>query len=143
LEKQLIPEWLCLTQARFLAWAAVIHVEDHPKTTNSSVVIQDIEDSGIKSMEATSFKSQTLGQRRILDGVHQEWSKNKKIKLELLKAIKSNNGSSSKGKILEVRQFRDLKKMTRDKGGRKKLENLINPIPMAEEASPKLPHPPS
>jgi hypothetical protein len=143
LEKQLIPEGLCLTQARFLAWATVIHAEDHPKTTNSSVVIQDIEDSGIKPMEATSSKSQTLGKRRILDGVHQEWSENKKIKLEPLKAIKSNNGSSSKGKILEVRRFRDLKKMTRDKGGRKKLENLINPIPMAEEASPNLPHPPS
>jgi hypothetical protein len=87
LEKQLIPEGLCLTQACFLAWAIVIHVEDHPKTTNLSVVIQDIEDSGIKPMEATSSKSQTLGKRRILDGVHQEWSENKKIKLEPLKAI--------------------------------------------------------
>jgi hypothetical protein len=74
LENQLIPEGLCLTQTRFLAWVAVIHAEIHPKTTNSSIVIQDIEDSGIKPMEATSSKSQTLGKRRILDGVHQEWS---------------------------------------------------------------------
>ena len=67
----------------------------------------------------------------------------KKIKLKPLKAIKSDNGSSSNGKILEARRFRDLKKMARDKGGRRKLENLINPIPMVEEASPNLPHPPS
>ena len=94
-------------------------------------------------MEATSSKSQTLGKRRILDRVHQKWFENKKIKLKPLKAIKSNNASSSKGKILEVRRFKDLKKMPRDKGGRKMLENLINPIPMAKEASPNSPHPPS
>jgi hypothetical protein len=40
-----------------------------------------------------------------------EWSENKKIKLKPLKAIKSNNSSSSNGKILEARRFRDLKKM--------------------------------
>ena len=85
LEKQLIPEGLCLTQAYFLAWAVVIHVEDHPKTTNLSVVIQDIEDSSINSMEATSSKSQTLGKRRILDGVHQEWFENKKNQAQALK----------------------------------------------------------
>ena len=78
MEKQLIPKGLCLTQARFLAWAVVIH-------TNSSVVIQDIEDSGIKPMEATSFEAQTLGKRRILDGVHQEWSENKKNQGRALK----------------------------------------------------------
>ncbi|GMY38145.1 hypothetical protein FCV25MIE_33389 [Fagus crenata] len=143
LEKQLIPEGLCLTQARFHAWAIVIHSKDHPKTTNSLVVIQDIEDFGIKPMEATSSESQTLGKKRILDGVHQEWSENQKIKLKPLKAIKSDNGANSNGKILKARRFKDLKKMTRDKRGRRKLENLINLIPMAEEASPNLPHPPS
>ena len=68
LEKQLIPEGLCLTQARFLAWAVVIHVEDHPKTTNSSVVIQDIEDSGIKPMEATSLNLKLLVKEGFLMG---------------------------------------------------------------------------
>ena len=33
--------------------------------------------------------------------------------------------------------------MARDKGDRRKLKNLINPIPMAKEASPNLPHPSS
>ncbi|GMY38147.1 hypothetical protein FCV25MIE_33391 [Fagus crenata] len=94
-------------------------------------------------MEETSSESQILGKRRILDGVHLEWSENQKLKLEPLKAIKSDNGSSLKGKILEARWFKDLKKMTRDKGGGKKLENLINPFPMAEEVSPNLPYPPS
>jgi hypothetical protein len=110
-----------LTQASFLAWASVLHLEDKQiaGTTRSSMTILDFEDN-------TNDVVKWRGKRAREEEVEVPEKETKKIKLDQVKIPKPVNKGNKKGKIVETRRIRELKKIARDKEGRKQLEQLGN-----------------
>ena len=121
IEKQLTPVGFSLTQASFLAWASVLHLEDKEIAgpTRSSVTILDFEDN-------TNDVVKCRGKRVREEEVEVPEKETKKLKLDQIKIPKPVNKGNRKGKIVETRRISELKKIARDKEGRKQLEQLGN-----------------
>ncbi len=92
-------------------------------------------------------KGKGKGKRVPNDEEDQACSENKKLKLEPIKAIMIQRGNSLKGKSTDSKRLWNIKKLARDKVGRKIIaSNSDNDSAMefsekAEEASPNLPPP--
>ena len=121
IEKQFILVGFSLTQASFLAWASVLHLEDKQIAgpSRSSVTILDFEDNTNDVVECKRKRARE-------EEVEVPEKETKKIKLDQIKIPKPVNKGSKKGKIVETRRIRELKKIASDKEGRKQLEQLGN-----------------
>ena len=113
---QLTPVGFSLTQARLLAWASILHANDleKPKQIQFSVIITDIEDS----------PGEEKNKRRRQDMDDTNDASCKKLKLEPVKRISEIVRRLAKGKNVVTRRIKEIKKIARDKEGRKKMARL-------------------
>ncbi len=118
-QNQLTHVGFSLTQARFLAWASVMHSKDmtKPNTKPHNVIVRDLEESSCAEKSRTSKRDRE-------DAEEVEEVNHKKLKLELVKKVNERKKRLAKGKVVEAKRFRELRKLARDKEGKKQLEEL-------------------
>jgi hypothetical protein len=119
LEKQLVPVGFSLTQARFLSWAAIMHADEILELKPNPFSGEIIEISEDSNMAVNKGK----GKRSFEETEEATGQAMKKLKLEPIGNGKKGLAAKSKGKgkIGETKRVRDLKKLARDKEGKKKL----------------------
>ncbi|GMY08525.1 hypothetical protein FCV25MIE_03764 [Fagus crenata] len=119
IQKQLIPMGFSFTQARFLAWASIMHSKDKakPNTNPHNVIIRDLEESPGEEKSRTPKRDRE-------DAEEVEEMNSKKLKLEPVRKVNERQTRLAKGKAAEAKRFRELRKLARDKEGRKHIEEL-------------------